>query len=421
MKDYLNSIAVGLLVLLLTVANLSYTFAQCPIDVTNGQNLVTNGDFSQGYTGWTYTSDPARTTGYLKFDPPFTQNYSSPGFIHAGATPNVFNAAFTNFSDHTSTTTDNMMLMVDGLCALNAKLWQQTNIPTKPSTRYYFSVWINALKNGNNPPGQLQFEILNNGTTSILAPTILAPTSQGAWVKYEAFWDSPAGAAATSTISIENITTTGCDQYVDFAIDDISFIPGCEYADPGPTPNLGADKTLCGGNSPITLDAGIPAGSRTANTIVTWYDGTTNTGTNNAFYQKTNITLPGTYSVCVKEGPTGCTKSDVIVVSSTYSFDIGGPYELCNPISQLLDAQHSGSGVSYQWYYKTTAGAWVEADTIAGPSAKLRTYTANAAGRYRVKVVDNACGTQYDETTITTSATATPIDAHFCPPNKLVT
>lgn len=95
---------------------------QCPIDLLRGQNLVTNGDFSQGYSSWSHTQDNMRVNGYMKFDPPNTQNYSSPGFIYVGSNPNYFNTAFNeNLTDH-STSNDNMMLMVDGICVSGIKL-----------------------------------------------------------------------------------------------------------------------------------------------------------------------------------------------------------------------------------------------------------------------------------------------------------
>jgi hypothetical protein len=110
------------------------------------QNLVSNGDFTNGYAGWTYTPDSDGNVatgpdGYVVFNPPVTQSWSSPGFIYAGANPNFFNSAFSNFSDH-STSADNTMLMVDGVCSLGIKLWSQSGIPIKPNTNYYFSVWV---------------------------------------------------------------------------------------------------------------------------------------------------------------------------------------------------------------------------------------------------------------------------------------
>ncbi|MCR6638801.1 MAG: T9SS type A sorting domain-containing protein [Sporocytophaga sp.] len=369
-------------------------FSQVCSSVSSGTNLVKNGDFSQGYADWTYTSDPTRTNGYLKFDPPLTQNYSSPGFIHVGSNPAVFNSAFNaTLTDH-SPSADNNMLMVDGICVPGIKLWQQSGIIVEPNTNYYFSVWINALKNNNDPPGTLRFTV---GTMD-LPTTISAPTTSGTWVQYEAIWSSGSSSGPT-TISIENTTVTGCDSYVDFAIDDITFIPGCAYGAPGPQPNLGADRTICGTGGSITLNAGIPQNSTTS---VTWSDGLTGMGMS-APYSRV-ITTPGTYTVCVKDGPS-CAKADQIVILNTFTVDIPN-LSLCDPASVTLDAGHAGIGVEYKWYkgYPTRAGG----------NDSSKTFFVNTPGTYRVDVIDPTCGTVSDVSVITTTAPV-PQNITFCP------
>lgn len=382
------------LIFLIVILHNSHSFAQVCSSVSNGTNLVKNGDFSQGYTDWTYTSDPSRTNGYLKFDPPVTQNYSSPGFIHVGSNPNVFNSAFNAaLTDH-SPSADNNMLMVDGICVSGIKLWQQSGIIVEPNTNYYFSVWINALKDNNNPPGTLQFTV--GGTD--LPTTIAAPTTSGTWVKYEAVWNS-GSASGPTTISIENTTTTGCDQYVDFAIDDISFIPGCAYGAPGPQPNLGVDRTICGTGGSITIDAGIPHNSTTS---ITWSDGLSGMGMS-APYSRV-ITTPGTYTVCVSDNGS-CAKADQVVILNTFTVDIPD-LSLCDPASVTLDAGHAGVGVKYNWYKSYP--------TRAGGNDSSKTFFVNTPGTYRVDVIDPTCGTVSDVSVITTTAPV-PQNTIFCP------
>jgi hypothetical protein len=98
---------------------------------------------------------------------------------------------------------------------------------------------------------------------------------------------------------------------------------GCVYGAAGPQPNLGPDLTICGTGGSIVLNSNVtPASDLT----VLWSDGTTGSGMG-APYTKT-INAAGTYSVCVTKSGS-CTKSDVIVVSNTFSINIGPDQNLC--------------------------------------------------------------------------------------------
>ncbi|MCU0431613.1 MAG: T9SS type A sorting domain-containing protein [Cytophagaceae bacterium] len=392
---YLTMASLGIL---LSQAGLP-CYSQCPTDVLSGQNLVVNGDFSNGYNNWTFTPDsdgnPVPPDGYIVFNPPATQNYSQPGFILAGPNGSFFNSAFANFSDH-SASADNNMLMVDGVCALGIKLWSQSGIPIKPNTNYYFSVWVHALKDNNTPPGTLRFDI--NGVD--LGTTITAPTNLASgWILFEHVWFSGPTPPATATISIENTTTVGCDQYVDFAIDDISFIPGCQYGAAGPQPDLGADRTLCGSGGSIILSTNVtPA----ADLTVTWSDGTSGVGMG-APYNKT-VTAAGTYSVCVTKAGS-CTKTDVVNVSNTFSIDLGPDQNLCTTGGVNLNAGFTGPGVTY---------VWKKNGTPVSPPNNSATYFVNTTGTFSVEVTDPSCGMRSDATIISTSAPVAS-NAFFCP------
>ena len=368
-------------------------YGQCPTDVLTGQNLVTNGDFSQGYTGWTYTSDPAQINGYLQFNPPVTTNYSTPGMIDVGTNPNVFNSAFMNMGDHTTGTGN--MLMVDGICVPGINLWSESNIPLAANTNYYFSVWIASTHNEPNYPGILQFNI--NGTT--LPTSITASTTGDVWTQYQVIWNSGPTPPATATISIQNKQVTGCSTEADFAIDDIAFIPGCSYGSSGPIPDLGPDQTICGKGGSIILNSNVP---HNTTTTVTWNDGTSGTGLS-APYTKT-ITAPGTYSVCVTDAGS-CIKSDVIIISNTFSINLGPDDTLCNPTNITLNAGFAGTGVTYKWYENYP--------TLAPAPNNLETYTVNTPSTYSVYVTDPVCGTKSASVKIM-SLTASPNNGYYC-------
>ncbi len=386
------------LALLLAYSILNSQAQICPTDLNSGQNLVVNGDFSDGYNNWTYTADPTGTDGYIKFGST-SQNYSGPGYIYAGSSPDYFNHdGFDDYPDH-SESSDNMMLMVDGICKSGVTLWSQ-DVTVSPNTNYYFSVWISSLKDNPNFPGSLDFRV--NGIS--LGTVVTAPTTGHVWQFVEATWNSGSASGPVS-ITIANTTTQGCATEVDFAIDDIAFIPGCAYGSAGPQPNLGPDRTLCGlGGSGIKVETGIPENSTT--TII-WNDGLTGTGLN-APYSRT-FSAPGTYSVCVTDNGS-CTKSDLIVITNSYAIDLGPNIELCDPAAVTLDAGFAGVGVTYKWFKNYPAEA-------LGDNTK-KTYFVNTPGTYRVEVRDPSCGLQTDEITITTKAPVAT-NATYCDPGNI--
>jgi hypothetical protein len=369
----------------------------CSGTVSNGQNMVSNGDFSQGYTGWTH--DPA----YVEFTP-CNSCYSVPGRIYAGTDPHVFNpGGFVSMPDH-SASSDNSFLMVDGICQLGINLFSQNNIPIEPNTNYFFTVWITSLKTTGDSTGgngKLNFNI--NGVD--LPYQINAPATAGKWVKYTAAWYSGLTPPATTSISIQNLTTTGCDTKVDFAIDDISFSPGCEFGGPGPNPDLGEDYSICGKSLPFNINPNFNAATA-ARTDITyrWYkDGVLQTtGLGPSFYNF-SVSSAGTYSVCV-DSAGNCPKTDILAISNTYSISLGPDITLCNPIVGTLDAGYSGSGVTYQWY--------MGANAISGATGQ--TLSVTNPGTYSVFVNDPACGVKSDTITVTTNA-AIPNDSTFCP------
>lgn len=375
----------------------------CATDLNLGENLVVNGDFSNGYTGWSFDAGPG---GYKVL----TSGQSLPGDILVGTNPQLqFNTGpggFNSYGDHT--TGSGNFLMVDGQCsggATTIRVWYQT-VNVVQNTNYYFSVWISSLKDMTTDPGNLRFNIGGNS----LGANILAPAKGGAtatngtqtgggWIRYEIVWNSGSTSGAVP-ISIQNNNLNLCGSQVDFGIDDIAFTPGCSFGAPGPQPNLGPDLTLCGrGGVPITLNAGVP---QKTTTNVYWNDGLSGSGLT-APYSRV-ISTPGTYSVCVTDNGS-CVKSDVIVITNTISVNIGGPYSFCSSTSQVLDAGYAGIGATYKWY-KDGVLAPVPNDT--------KTYTATSAGTYRVDVSSPGCATASSTTTITSSSTVTPVDAYYC-------
>jgi gliding motility-associated-like protein len=219
-------------------------------------NLVNNGDFSLGNTG--FTSTYTYVTGAGSLLPASTYGVTTNvTLIHPGAV---------SFGDHT-TGTGNMMA-VNG-SGTPTSIWCQT-IPVTPFTDYNFSAWVanwSTASTGLAAP-ILQFQI-NGG---LIGTSITLTSPAATWVNFFATWNS--GTSTTANICIYDLCTalTGND----FVLDDISFRPACRSVDSEyvavnliDTTHVSNDTLVCAPVTAVTLTA--PAGY----TSYTWNTGAT--------------------------------------------------------------------------------------------------------------------------------------------------
>ncbi len=162
-----------------------------------GTNLVVNGDFSSGNTGFTttYLYRSNNTTEGEYFVSPFPQNWNSA--LSACTQPDG---------------SSGNMLLVNGLPEPNKLVWSQ-EINVNPNKSYDFSLLITALYPVN--PALLQFSINN----AIVGDSISADSQPCSWKQFNTTWNS--GSNTKAIISIVNRNTA--IQGNDFAIDNISF------------------------------------------------------------------------------------------------------------------------------------------------------------------------------------------------------
>lgn len=155
-----------------------------------------------------------------------------------------------------------------------------------------------------------------------------------------------------------------------------------------PTPALGDDQSICGVGS-ITLDGGV---SPQSGVTFTWKkDGQTlvNGSTSANTYAAASS---GTYILEVWKD--GCNRSDEIEITGTLSaVDIGGPYDLCSPVSVTLNSGVTGAGKSFEW----------QKDGVTLPSATTASYEAKTAGTYKVIVSASGCSSVNASATVTSS------------------
>lgn len=256
-----------------------------------GTNLVTNGDFNQGNTGF--------SSGYT----PITAALSQGQYV-VTTDPYVHNNGFTSCGDHT--TGNSNMLLLDGACGTNGVppntvFWCQT-IPVTPNTDYAFSAWLtNVLNSGVS--STLQFTI--NGVVIGTPPSTTTTACQ--WSEFYVIWNS--GSATSANICIAE--GTGVCSGNDFAVDDISFYQICEAKD---TVTVRVDRVLASftdstqvscfglndGEATFTPSSGIAPFS------YTWSNGQNST-------TAANLTA-GTYTVTVTDSA-GCTANGSITIT----------------------------------------------------------------------------------------------------------
>jgi gliding motility-associated-like protein len=177
---------------------------------TNSGNLIVNGDFEAGDTGFTsnYVLGLGGAFGDLSNEATYGI-YTSPDQGHNNFIP---------CGDHTTGTGE--MLVVNGAGTPNQNVWCQT-INIEPDTDYNFSSWFTSVVVGS--PAILQFEI--NGTP--LENTFTLANTTCNWQEYNSIWNSGTNTSATVCILNQNTSTGGND----FALDDIAFSSYCTQED----------------------------------------------------------------------------------------------------------------------------------------------------------------------------------------------
>jgi len=176
-------------------------------------DLVVNGDFSAGNTGF--------TTAYLltTMTPDLFQN--GVHGIYAVIPIGTVNGQAA-YGDWNNVTTDpsggnGNVLVADGATTPNTIVWQET-VNVTPNTNYVFSYYAAEISNA----------CCSNG---VFVPTIngssgSGQTLGGSWQQYTFTWNS--GLNTTATLSLTDTNTS--DGFNDFVLTDISF--GSEVPEP---------------------------------------------------------------------------------------------------------------------------------------------------------------------------------------------
>jgi hypothetical protein len=212
------------------------------VQISVGRELVTNGDFSNGNTGFTtgyaYKADSAGYNMELYDD-------SGNNAYAVGTNGQNYHPSFYG-KDHTNNQSGNRnFMLVNGHGSI--VVWEET-VPVEPNTNYYYSAW--GMNLNPSSPARLQFEV-NGEKIGTIADLNNAPKPSSTWQvnlnNWERFyygnttgWNS--GSATTAVIRI--IDLNGDLNGNDFGLDDISFASLAPFLI-GPTVN----QEICPGES----------------------------------------------------------------------------------------------------------------------------------------------------------------------------
>ena len=159
-------------------------------------NLIVNGDFAAGNTG--FSSEYA-----------FSSNLGNQGFYDVGTDPHADNGGWSYIGGTPSGAPSANMLIVNGGSVGTNRVWFENGLTVTPDTNYTFSV--NVLNLFPASPATLNFSIDGEA----LGSTFTAGSAVGTWVPFFSTWFSGANTTADVALIDTNTSFGGND----FALD----------------------------------------------------------------------------------------------------------------------------------------------------------------------------------------------------------
>ena len=258
-------------------------------------NLIVNGDFEMGDTGFDTDYTPSCISGQMP-----------PGTYCINDETDIYWTTWKPCTDHTSGTGN--VYITDGATVTDEKIWCQT-VSVHQNTDYEFSAWLTSVLNLNN--AILQFTINSNPIGS----PFQASSNECEWNEFFQIWNSGLSTSADICITNQNTESDGND----FALDDIKFNKVCYSYDsitvtvqPEITIEINEDTTICPGDEfSIQPDQSYPT-----NYNFSWSSGET---TSSIITDEI-----GEYTVKVSS-PEGCFATDTMFVN-----------RITDPVSNLM-------------------------------------------------------------------------------------
>ena len=319
-------------------------------------NVITNGDFSNGDTGFStdYTVGTGGAWGLL----------SNPNTYAISTSPSNVHNNFQPCGDHTSGTGN--MLIVNGADTPNSNVWCQT-VNIVPNTDYSFSCWItNALFEQN--VAILQFYV--NGVP--IGNTFTTAVSGCTWQQYSDTWNS--GNLTTADICIINQNTTGGGN--DFAIDDIVFSTVCTSTDAinvsveSPVQTISSQNPTCfnGTDGEVFVDNDL-AVEYSIDGGQTWQA--------DSFFLNVNS---GSYSVCSRT-QLGCSLCENVIIDNPaqMTLTVSNDTTICENGTAVLSAL-AGGGNSFAYHWDHTTDTLENQSVMPSVNTTYNVYAENELG-----------------------------------------
>jgi len=171
-----------------------------------GQNLLVNGDFEAGNTGFTSDYTLGRTDTTL----------TGQDYYDVVRNPKESHALGASFADHSSGT--GFMLVANSGADTNRAVWRQS-IRVNRNLAYEFSGW--AASWGDNgtghDPNPARFRVIING--KVIGPAFQLSSQDGQWQGFSVRWSSGESETAVIELRLETTEWLGNDP----AFDDLQF------------------------------------------------------------------------------------------------------------------------------------------------------------------------------------------------------
>ncbi len=225
----------------------------------SGVNLITNGDFELGNTGF------GSSYLYQRVAPPAKGNY------WISANPKDMYSGFCDSLDHTISGTQ--MMIVDGGTTNGMVVWSQT-VEVAAMTDFQFSFWMLNIFNYNNDANKAKLQLYINNMPIGIVNT--APAYGQPWAQYR--YNTNSGSNTSLQLTLINTSTEPNGN--DFALDDIDFQQVVEISSSvvlNVVPTLTPAVVVTASENPVFT-----------NTIVTYTASPTNGGANPTYQWKVN-------------------------------------------------------------------------------------------------------------------------------------
>jgi hypothetical protein len=370
-------------------------------------NLVSNGDFESGNTGF--------GSAYI-FN---GTDLWDEGTYAVVADPHSVHANFVSDGDHTSGSGKQMV--VNGASVANVNVWSQT-VNVVPNTDYQYTYWIQSVVENN--PAQLQLYI--NGSPA--GPVYTADVVVNSWRQFTYNWNSGSSTTAYLSLVNQNITPNAND----FALDDIVFQQTCEAsASVVVTVNnevtagtAGTMQSICPGNAPATLTS-ITAGTGSGTISYEWQTNATGSyitieGAVSSDYSPPPLASTTSYrrrTVSQSNGIT-CyspyTTPVTITITSGPTAVAGGPDTVCQSNSPLpltlTGAGIGGTATTGAWSILSGGGSLSDYSQTGNPAEITYTPAADYNGQVILRLTTNntGCAAVSDRIINITPAVGTP-------------